>query len=352
MNNAINVKNYYFGKGSLSKLDGLLRSKKTGIGSMVIFMIDDYFVDSDVINTLPIEDKDMLMFVDTKDEPYSQYIDKLVKDIEDDNDVDNIIAVVGMGGGTAMDIAKAAAILLKNDGLAQDYQGWDLVKNPAIYKIGIPTISGTGAEVTRTAVLTSPEKKLGINSDYTIFDQIILDATLLKTVPKEQFIYTAMDTYVHCVESLRGNTNDAMTIAYAEKSLELFREVFLGDMDYEKLMVSSAFGGMAVANSNVGICHPLSYGLSLIKGYHHGFSIAIAFDQLEEYYPEVIEFREILKKLDFELPTNVLAGTTDEEFSLMADATLKNTIPLTNAFGDNWKEIFSKEKVINILKKI
>ena len=51
---------------------------------------------------------------------------------------------------------------LTNPGNAEDYQGWDLVKNPPIYKIGIPTISGTGSEVTRTAVLTSKIKKLGI----------------------------------------------------------------------------------------------------------------------------------------------------------------------------------------------
>ena len=56
-----------------------------------------------------------------------------------------------MGGGSTMDIAKCVSILLTNSGKAEDYQGWDLVQYPAIYKVGIPTISGTGAEVTRTA---------------------------------------------------------------------------------------------------------------------------------------------------------------------------------------------------------
>ena len=55
-----------------------------------------------------------------------------------------------MGGGIALDIAKAIANLLTNPGTAADYQGWDLVKNPSIFKIGIPTLSGTGAETTRT----------------------------------------------------------------------------------------------------------------------------------------------------------------------------------------------------------
>ena len=263
-----------------------------------------------------------------------------------------MVAVVGMGGGTTMDIAKTIAILLTNEGKAIDYQGWDLVKKPAVYKIGIPTVSGTGAEVTRTAVLTSHIKKLGMNSDYTIFDQIILDPTLITTVPKDQFIYSAMDNFVHCVESLSGRENNAMTIAYAQKALELLKEIFSGEMDYEKLMVASAFGGMAVANSNVGICHPLSYGLSLVKDFHHGYAICLAFSQLEEYYPEVKNFKEILKRLDFELPQNVLKDTTEEEFEKMAEATLKNEIPLSNAFGDNWREKFSKEKIISLLKKI
>ncbi len=66
------------------------------------------------------------------------------------------------------------ANLLTNGGKAEDYQGWDLVKKPAIYKIGIPTISGTGAEASRTCVMTNSKSgiKLGMNSDFTIYDQL------------------------------------------------------------------------------------------------------------------------------------------------------------------------------------
>ena len=100
-----------------------------------------------------------------------------------------------------MDIAKAVALMLTNKGSSADYQGWDLIKNPPVYKIGIPTLSGTGAEVSRTCVLMGPEKKLGINSDYTPFDQIILDPNLIANVPKDQRFYTGMDCYIHCIES-------------------------------------------------------------------------------------------------------------------------------------------------------
>ena len=65
------------------------------------------------------------------------------------------VAIVGMGGGITMDIAKAVSNLLTNGGKAEEYQGWDLVKKPGIYKIAIPTLSGTGAEATRTCVMTN-----------------------------------------------------------------------------------------------------------------------------------------------------------------------------------------------------
>ena len=85
-----------------------------------------------------------------------------------------------MGGGIAIDVAKAISNLLTNSGSAADYQGWDLVKHPGVFKIGIPTLSGTGAEATRTCVLTNKENglKLGMNSDFTVYDQVILDPNL------------------------------------------------------------------------------------------------------------------------------------------------------------------------------
>ena len=110
--------------------------------------------------------------------------------------------IVGIGGGSAMDIAKAVSLMLNNPGSSADYQGWDLINNPAVYHVAVPTLAGTGAEISRTAILTGPVKKLGINSDYTLFDQILLDPELLAGVPKDQWFYTGMDCYIHDVESL------------------------------------------------------------------------------------------------------------------------------------------------------
>lgn len=351
MRNSKLVQHYYLGAGSLSNLPALLETKKVDEGSFAVFVIDHFFKSRNLIDELPIGKNDLVIFADTTDEPRAEYIDEL-SDKTKQHRPFQPMAVIGIGGGSTLDIAKAISILLTNHGLAQDYQGWDLVKNKPIYKIGIPTIAGTGAEFTRTAVMTSKVKKLGINSDHSVYDQVFLDPNFLKTVPKEQFIYTAMDCFVHNVESLRGTQNDAMTIAFAQKSLEMMKDIFLGEMDIEKLMVASAMGGIAVANSNVGICHPLSYGLSLVLNLHHGYSICIAFNQLEEYYPEVAQFRVILDNYGIVLPKIIDDSVSDEDIDRMAEATLKNERPLENAFGKDWRSIFSKEKVIELIRKM
>lgn len=344
------VEYYYLGSGSISKLEGLLDDKKIKSTDYCVFVIDHFFENKGFIEKIPSQENDVIIYADTTDEPKAEYIDELVDEIKKRNS--NPVSVVGIGGGSAMDIAKGISILLTNPGKAEEYQGWNLVNNKPIYKIGIPTISGTGAEFTRTAVIQSKTKKLGINSVHSVYDQVILDPDLLKTVPKEQFIYTAMDCFVHNVESLRGSQNDEMTIALAEKSLDMMRDIFKREMNHEKLMVASCMGGLAVANSNVGICHPLSYGLSLVLGLHHGYSICIAFNQLLEYYPEVTEFKEILKRYDITLPKVVTDEITEEQIDIMVKATRKNNKPLENAFGPNWETIFNEEKVRELLLKM
>jgi 3-deoxy-alpha-D-manno-octulosonate 8-oxidase len=117
--------------------------------------------------------------------------------------------------------------MMTNPGSSADYQGWDLVKLPGVYKVGIPTLSGTGAEVSRTTVLTGPTRKLGMNSDFTPFNQIVLDPELTKNVPANQRFYTGMDCYIHCIESLEGTFLNEFSKSYGEKALDLCQKIFV-----------------------------------------------------------------------------------------------------------------------------
>jgi 3-deoxy-alpha-D-manno-octulosonate 8-oxidase len=166
-----------FGRGCFAQLDDILAEHRSDGGSMV-FILDDVHRGRPLEGRIPLRGSDTIVHVNVDDEPKTSYIDALVGRIKET--ASRLPAgIIGIGGGATLDIAKAVALLLTNPGSAADYQGWDLIKTPAVYKVGIPTLSGTGAEISRTTVLTGPQKKLGINSDYTLYDQIVLQEQLL-----------------------------------------------------------------------------------------------------------------------------------------------------------------------------
>ncbi len=335
-----------FGRGCFNQLDEVLQERRVTKNSYMVFILDDVFQGKSLEGRIPLRDNDYLLHVNVDDEPKTGYIDALVEKIRNYAPVlpDGII---GIGGGSTLDIAKAVSLMLTNPGSSQDYQGWDLIKNSAVYKVGIPTLSGTGAEVSRTAILTGPEKKLGINSDYTLYDQMVLDPELIRGVPKDQWFYTGMDCYIHDVESLHGTFLNEFSKAYGEKSLDLCRQVFLEDHDDrdDKLMMASLFGGMSIAYSQVGACHALSYGLSFVLGTHHGIGCCITFDYLDEVYPQgVDEFRKMMSKHDIVLPRNLTQDLSEEQLDIMVKTAL-GLVPLwENCFGSDWQKIMTYDR--------
>lgn len=259
-----------------------------------------------------------------------------------------------------MDIAKAVSNLLTNGGEAAQYQGWDLVKVPGIFKIGIPTISGTGAESTRTCVLINEKTglKLGMNSDHTVFDQLVLDPDLTSTVPRNQFFYTGMDAYIHSIESMAGSYRNPVGDAYSRETIQLCREVFqAGDMmspeSREKMMVASYLGGCAIATSYVGLVHPFSAGLSVVLGLHHCVANCIALNAMEEFYPAAwAEFSRMAREQKIPIPEGVCAGLDEAGFRALYGATVVHEKPLTNAVGEDYRTILTYEKVAEIFKRM
>ncbi len=335
-----------FGRGSYAQLGDVLRPRRTG--APVVFIIDDVHEGKLFIPKLPMEDKDLLLFVNVDVEPKTKYVDELRERVRSFSSRQPD-ALVGIGGGSTMDIAKAVSLMLTNPGSSADYQGWDLVKHPGVFHVGIPTLAGTGAEVSRTAVLTGPVRKLGINSDYTPFDQIILDPDLLEGAPADQRFYTGMDSYIHGAEALRGTFINEYSRAYAETSMDLCREVFLEDLDVavadEKLMIASYFGGLSIAYSQVGVCHALGYGLSYVLGVRHGIGNCIIFNHLEEYYPvEVREFREMVARHNIPLPREMTKRLGEHQMSEMIRVALSLDLLWQNALGSDWKKTMTPEK--------
>jgi len=248
--------------------------------------------------------------------------------------------------------------MMTNPGSSADYQGWDLVKNAGVYKAGIPTLSGTGAEVSRTTVLTGPTKKLGMNSDFTPFDQIVLDPELTANAPVNQRFYTGMDCYIHCIESLQGTFLNEFSKSYGEKALDLCRKVFVekdhwNDESDDQLMMASYAGGMSIAYSQVGVAHAVSYGLSYLLGTKHGIGNCIVMNHLEEYYPEgVREFKYMVEKNGVEIPTGVCKGLNDEQFEKMINVSIGMKPLWENALGKDWEKIMTREKLRALYEKL
>jgi 3-deoxy-alpha-D-manno-octulosonate 8-oxidase len=337
-----------YGRGCFNQLAEILAPRRKNNAPM-IFLVDHFFENKPLINRVPLEGKDKIIFADVTYEPKTTYVDSIAKQLKEE--FGTVSGIIGIGGGSTMDLAKAVSLMMTNPGSSADYQGWDLVKFPGVYKAGIPTLSGTGAEVSRTTVLTGPTRKLGMNSDFTPFDQIVLDPELTTNAPVNQRFYTGMDCYIHCIESLTGTYLNEFSKSYGEKALELCREVFVekeswDDESDDKLMMASYAGGMSIAYSQVGVAHAVSYGLSYLLGTKHGIGNCIVFDKLEEYYPEgVKEFKFMVEKNKIDLPQNITKGLSDEEFDKMIDVSLGMKPLWENALGKDWEKIMTREKL-------
>ena len=356
-----NVLRYTIGEGAITELPNQLASlrAKQDDGA-VIFFVDEFFRDQpDTLDGLGCENGDEMLFVSTADEPTTDYIDEQVKVLQEKGYTKPAV-IVGVGGGITMDVAKAVSNLLTNGGKAEEYQGWDLVKQAGVYKIAIPTLSGTGAEATRTCVMTNKRTgvKLGMNSDYTVYDQIVMDPDLTETVPRNQYFYTGMDAYIHCFEALNGSYRNAIGDAFSKQTINLCQEVFSSDdmmaaENRSKMMVASYLGGCAIATSYVGVVHPFSAGLSVALGLHHCVANCITMRAMEEFYPvEFDEFWRMVEKQGVEIPEGVCRDLSDELYDQLYASTVVHEKPLTNALGEDFKEILTKKKVIEIFKKM
>jgi len=344
-----------YGRGSFNQLDQILAPNRKGDAPM-IFLVDHFFEGKPLVQRIPVTGKDKIVFADVTHEPKTEQVDALAASLREE--FGTVSGIVGIGGGSTLDLAKAVSLMMTNPGSSADYQGWDLVQQAGVYKVGIPTLSGTGAEVSRTTVLTGPVRKLGMNSDFTPFNQIVLDPDLAKDAPVNQRFYTGMDCYIHCIESLEGTYLNEFSKSYGEKALDLCRKVFVekntwDDESDEQLMMASFAGGMSIAYSQVGVAHAVSYGLSYLLGTKHGIGNCIVMNHLEEYYPAgVKEFKFMVQKNNIEIPVGICSGLSDQDFNTMIDISLSLKPLWENALGKNWEAIMTRQKLRALYEKL
>ncbi|HEV7231692.1 MAG TPA: iron-containing alcohol dehydrogenase family protein [Bacteroidia bacterium] len=353
-----NIDKTVFGRGSFDMMDSILAEKRQENAKFMLFIVDNYFKGKALEKRLPLKPEDVLMFIDVDSyEPTTEQIDSIRDEVKSSRGIP--AGIIGIGGGSIMDIAKATSLMFTNEGSSTLYQGLNLIKKPGIYHLGVPTVSGTGAECSMTAVLTGPVKKLGLKCDWTVFNQVILDPDLIASVPRNWWFYTGMDTYIHCIESENGTLNNTYSHAYAEQALKLCREVFLGEQsgqnpaNDEKLMVASLMGGLSLIYSEVGVCHALSYGLSKILGTRHCYANCIAFNHLADYYPDgVKEFKTMIAKHKIDLPQGLSKDWTDNQITDMAEVAYNLPHMWNHAIGTDWKNKITIDLIKDLYKRL
>ena len=125
-----------FGKGAFNQIEDIISTERKGIAPF-IYLIDDVFQNdtSFIEDRIPLSSTDEIIYVSTKEEPKTSQVDQIVFTIKDNYEFIPS-GIIGIGGGSILDLSKAVAIMLTNPGSAADYQGWDLVKNKAVFHVG------------------------------------------------------------------------------------------------------------------------------------------------------------------------------------------------------------------------
>ena len=290
------VKKTIFGSGAIAQLGS--ECKKLG-ASKVLLVIDQTLAKSKIAERVQGYLKSsrvrFSIFSDVTPEP-----DPKIADLGAELAIkEKVHCVIGVGGGSTMDIAKAIAMLVKNEGKAIDYIGIDKVKKQGIPTIMVPTTAGTGSETTLTAVFTQRDtkKKGGINSSLIYPHTAILDPEFTLDLPPMITAYTGMDALTHAIESYTSLKAHFMSEIISLRAIELIMEnlrgsVFDGkNIKYrENMMMGSYLAGMGLAMAGVGAVHALAYPMGAIYDIPHGVGNGLLLPYVLEYnYPGNID---------------------------------------------------------------
>ncbi|MBI1877208.1 MAG: iron-containing alcohol dehydrogenase [Chloroflexi bacterium] len=194
-------------------------------------------------------------------------------------------ALIALGGGSAIDVAKAVAMLVTNGGIYADYQWGDQpILEASLPLLAAPTTAGTGSEVSRVAVIVDPERpfKKGVLSPLMFPHAAIIDPELTRSLPPKLTAATGMDAFIHALECYIGQRANSYTDQLALAALEtawnaLPQAVTDGNNTQARqaMMLAALWGGTAMDHAGLGLIHALSGPLTSYLHLHHGLANAL-----------------------------------------------------------------------------
>lgn len=373
----------YYGNNSVSLLPTIV--KETGKKKLLI-VVDSNFSKTPFFKDIEkkLEENGINFFVFDKvlGEPYTELGDECAS-FGKENGCD---IVCGIGGGSSLDTAKAASVLITNGGSVRDYQGLNKVPGPGLPKIMIPTTAGTGSEVTFTAVFIRKDekKKGGINSPYLYPDFAILDPVLTISLPPSVTASTGLDALCHAIESYISKKanflSESISLCAIKYIWENLPSVYIKGENLkarEKMLYGSFLAGVGLVNAGVTAVHSISYPLGGTYGIPHGIGnglllpyvlefdiekdISFTIEEKISYIVDIIKpdfkgdekekakflVEEIKKFLDvFKIPRLKDLNVSEESFPQLAEDALKVAVPI-----ENNPVAIKKEDIVEIYRK-
>ena len=271
----------YGGENAMDNITGIIR----GIGARTVAMITDPGIEKLGLFALPeaavkASGAEYYVLDNLKPEPDYMTVQALIDDFK----VRGADLIVACGGGSVLDAAKLASILVTDE-----YGVRELLDTPGMAKkcvpiVLIPTTAGTGAEVTPNAIVAVPERelKVGIVNDNMVADYVILDARMIKNLPRKIAAATGVDALAHCIECYTSKKANPLSDTFALHGLDLILNNIIPACDDPEAMdaknamqIAAFYGGLAITASGTTGVHALSYPLGGKYHIAHGVSNAM-----------------------------------------------------------------------------
>jgi alcohol dehydrogenase class IV len=268
------------GMGSLEKLTEVVG----GMGKKALIVSDKVVTDLGYLDKV----KDILgkakvtaaVYNEVNQEPTNEHVEAGLKVLKDEG-CDFLIAI---GGGSAIDAAKAIGMMATNPGSISDYMGQNKAKNPTLPMIAVPTTAGTGSEVTRNTIITdlNTNVKMLIGSPYLIPDVAIDDPALTMTMPQGVTSSTGLDALTHAIEGYVSKQAQPITDEWALSAIRLIagnlRQAWANGSNEKarsNMMLGQLMAGMAFSNSSVALVHGMARPIGAFFHVAHGLSNAV-----------------------------------------------------------------------------
>jgi alcohol dehydrogenase len=276
-----------FDSGSLSQLGQIVHEDFKAHKPFLVTDkgVEEAGIPAKAISQLP----EIQVFNEIEQNPKHKTVDRggeIVRQLQPD-------LIIGLGGGSVLDAAKAIALLATNPGKIEDYEGRAKYKTPPLPVVAIPTTCGTASEVTWVSVITHTERKfkMSIKGPLMFPAVALVDPDLLLTLPQALIASTGMDALTHAIEAYTVKPANFMTDIFARESLfyifssieGAYKDIRANNEAREGLMKGSMVAGFAFGNSDVGAVHCLAESIGALYDIAHGVANAVLLPYVMEY---------------------------------------------------------------------